>query len=138
MDVPIGLNVGLTLFTGALAVGFTFISLGKDILRKSYIQSFNKETLGIRSASAVLKDEDAALPLLEHDLNSEESIAPSNPAAALQRRLAGRPSSNLVFTSDPMTVPGLDRAEDIQQPNLTLVSAPSGSGSGEGSMPNTE
>ncbi|KAG9240505.1 PAS/PAC sensor hybrid histidine kinase [Calycina marina] len=36
LDVPITLDLGLTIFTGVLAVFFTFVTVGWDILRVSY------------------------------------------------------------------------------------------------------
>lgn len=138
MDVPIKLNVGLTLFTGILAVGFTFISLGKDILRKSYAQSRHKEDLHLRSASAAPKDEDADLPLLEHDMNSDLNLEVSamsvDPAATAQQSRLG--CSNLGNEAHSMPHPGINRAEDVEGPSSTVV--PGASEDGEVSTPNVQ
>ncbi|TVY91644.1 Histidine protein kinase [Lachnellula willkommii] len=144
VDVPIGLNVGLTSFTGALAVGFTFISLGKDALRKSYSLSLHRKAPRIRSARAAFSEEDATLPLLEQDvdrhLSLQESIASPGTANASQYPIAGKPASNLAFSSPFICSPGVDTSEDVDQPDLTVVSAASryGSGFGGSSAPSSQ
>lgn len=144
VDVPIALNVGLTSFTGALAVGFTFISLGKDILRKSYSLSLHSKAPRIRSASEAIGDEDATLPLLEQDVDGhlglQESIASPGTVNASQYRIAVKSASKFAFSSPFRCSPRLDTSEDIDQPDPTVVSAASRSGSrfGGSSAPSTQ
>jgi NO-binding membrane sensor protein with MHYT domain len=139
LDVPIGLDVGLTLFTGALAVGFTFISLGKDVLRKSFQQEASRG----ESARAVFQDDNATVPLLRSDLasdhlNLEQSIASSELTAAVQGQApAGRSYSDFVFMNHSTPALVVDRAGDVEQLNQVPHSVLSGSGPGEGHNSNT-
>lgn len=132
LDVPIRLNVGLTLLTGALAVGFTFISLGKDILRKSYTRRIQKEA----TTKTGVKDGDARLPLLERDLDSDLGLEPSiasESAPAHQRPIADTPFSDEAFLRNSSSIVGRDRVEDPERPSLTLAS-----GLGESSASNSQ
>lgn len=142
MDVPIGLDIGLTLFTGALAVGFTFLSLGKDVLRNSYVQGSQWEASNIKPATALAKDEDAVQPLLAGNLNGdrlslEQSTFCSDSAGTLQRRTtAGRSVSDLDLANHLIPAPIMDGTA-VRKAMQASGSAPSGSGSGEGDDSNS-
>lgn len=135
LDVPISLDVGLTLFTGALAVGFTLISLGKDLLRKSYNRSPRPDF------KVTVQDEDAAAPLLEHDVAENgfslgDSSVLSEPPTNLPSLVpAGRSCSDGVFANHLIPAPVVDGGEDIEELNQDMPSVPSGSGSGSGEGP---
>ncbi|KAH8646231.1 hypothetical protein BX600DRAFT_444037 [Xylariales sp. PMI_506] len=140
LDVPIALDVGLTLFTGMLAVGFTFLSLGKDILRKSYVQSPQPEIS--RYLKVAAEDENAAAPLLAHDAiengfsfdgNDGDDAVLSGPSSPLPTRVpAGKPCSDAVFANHlMMPAPEVDGGASIQQLSQVMLSDPSESGPGE-------
>lgn len=142
LDVPIGLDVGLTLFTGALAVGFTFISLGKDVLRNSYFQNSRKElSRNVTESAVVGDDEDAVLPLLEGELNEsrlslEQAITISDTAVTqISQPTAGREYSEPVFAKhfNPASVG--EGAGNTEQQNQSLGVISAGPGSEERAGP---
>ncbi len=69
LDLPIGLDVGLTLFSAVLAVTFTFAALGAELLWERYKTHKQGKSANRRSNSLVaegvdLQEGDSSMPLL--------------------------------------------------------------------------
>lgn len=141
LHVAVGLDVSLTLFTGVLAVAFTFISLGKDLLRRSYACDYPQKpskayiSQGSRTPT---QDISAGMPLLlGHNTNNDRTSLEPNRVSLdredalpiLQDRAAtGTAPSDRVLASRLTHAPTMNRANDVGQQNYR-----SNSGSGEGS-----
>ncbi|KAL8981110.1 MAG: hypothetical protein Q9205_004007 [Flavoplaca limonia] len=78
LDLPIGINVFLTMLSALLAVFFTFIALASDLLWERFRQSSRKRRHA-RRTRAVYKDasleEDASEPLMSSELEDEDPVS---------------------------------------------------------------
>lgn len=78
LDLPIGINVFLTMLSALLAVFFTFTALASDLLWERFRQSSPRRRHA-RRTRAVYKDaslrEDASEPLISSELEDEDPIS---------------------------------------------------------------
>ncbi|KAL8646908.1 MAG: hypothetical protein Q9226_006659 [Calogaya cf. arnoldii] len=78
LDLPIGIDVFLTMLSALLAVFFTFVALASDLLWERFRQS-SRRRRHIKRTRAVYKDapleESASDPLMSHELEDEEPIS---------------------------------------------------------------
>jgi NO-binding membrane sensor protein with MHYT domain len=121
MDVAIGLNVGLTIFTGALAVGFTFISLGAKLLRASYSRGLQRNPavkFTSRASKPTFIEESAAAPLLGGSLNGNgangqrDSVSSGQPPALHHRDVLSQSFTDPMFLDDTGALAVLGEGEE--------------------------
>ena len=145
LDVPIGLNVSLTLFTGLLAVGFTFISLGKHFLRDNYTQlrALRKSSLDRAANGTANRDEEDSLPLLQSELSNdrfslEQPFGHSSAVDLQGRPTVGRTRSGLLDAERLYSAPlASQEATDMdRQDAASGLESVSWSGSRQGAHPN--
>ncbi|KAL8847228.1 MAG: hypothetical protein Q9221_007714 [Calogaya cf. arnoldii] len=78
LDLPIGIDVFLTMLSALLAVFFTFVALASDLLWGKFCQS-SRRRRHIKRTSAVYKDapleESASEPLMSSELEDEEPVS---------------------------------------------------------------
>lgn len=72
LDLPVGLDVGLTLLSAVLAVTFTFAALGSELLWKRYKTNYMRNAANRKPNSPVtegvgLQESDSSIPLLAQD-----------------------------------------------------------------------
>ncbi|KAL8725819.1 MAG: hypothetical protein Q9166_007106 [cf. Caloplaca sp. 2 TL-2023] len=86
LDLPIGINVFLTILSALLAVFFTFVALASDLLWEKYRQS-SKRRRRTRRMCNVYKDtsytsseQDASEPLISPEAEDEDLISEPSPA----------------------------------------------------------
>jgi NO-binding membrane sensor protein with MHYT domain len=77
LDLPVVLDVGLTLLSAVLAITFTFIALGAELLRKRY-NTHQRQVDAKRQASPLAtegvhwQEADSSMPLLGEDLTNDD------------------------------------------------------------------
>ncbi|KAF2148682.1 hypothetical protein K461DRAFT_261416 [Myriangium duriaei CBS 260.36] len=116
MDLPIGLDPGLTVLSAILAVAFTFLALATDIVWATYQGTKRKQRAAVRREAKANNPSRPSMPRVNSALNAIRAIyPPERPKAITDEHEEFIPSSIL---SSPL----LDNGEQIpipfsEQPN---------------------
>jgi NO-binding membrane sensor protein with MHYT domain len=147
LDLPIGLNLGITIFTGLLAVTFTFVALGADLLWRYY--KGKATLLGDESGeldaeadypnSYVRPSQEDSRPLLDQDLEDDfEDYQAVTPNSARNRKAVQQEYSRAVqnetnshaatanFRDIPSPVIQENGVDDTPEPYVSSTTLPLG------------
>ncbi|KAL9010555.1 MAG: hypothetical protein Q9173_004522 [Seirophora scorigena] len=128
LDLPIGIDVSLTILSAILAVSFTFLALASDLLWKKY-RTLSRRRRGARKTRRIYKDiassEDRPEPLLSSEVDEGDAIfyqsATERPAIHSEPSQEERSDAHAMTTPKPKPSdrPGANGSMNVSPRNST-------------------